>query len=455
MINPKADTTINARGFVQAQLDHQLGISGFGTLLHLSRLNYLHRSDFFAAFGLRFQKRDDLSKLLTFSPKRMSGLAMAAGLSQGITDQWSVDAWQPFVEKGLWDHVPWTLRACPSCLKYGYHSTLFQMPWIKKCPWHQDRLITHCRRCDRPLLMGFAEGEDLLQCVCGIDYVDDRAILKTDVVHANKRRAFLDDYWRWSRQSKTNALLIVPEEHDACGLTTLSKIIRPPEALPQWKKSFVPSQDAEIHVERYSRRGQESLSDADYQDFVRCAHSVWPGDPGMANVPNECVVSLQTIIHGIASYLPPDALTLRERKSFGLTDDGKKNLPTVSRKNFLFAPVQEVSQGNYLDVHVLHQTAYRVIANLAWQFLINDPARNRGESGSHTLVMKTLFRTLYRAYSDGLTHIFGRQIPALFDNSRLRSGPRLPWVLVQRDNVGVTSTSIAWSPRRPWDVITP
>ncbi len=455
MTNSNASLMTNPLGFVQAQLDQQIGISGFGTLLHLSRLNYLHRPDFFAAFGLRFQKRDDLSKLLTFSPKRMHSMTSAAGLSKGITDSWSVDAWQPFTTKGLWEHVPWTLRACGTCLRYGYHSTLFQMPWIDRCPWHREQLITQCRRCDRPLLAGFSEGKDLLQCTCGIDYVDDRAILKTDIARTSEREAFIRQYLRWCLKSKESALLIVPEEFDACGTKTLSSLIHPPDVLHQWENAFTTTHHGITHVESYSRRSQAPLAEVDYQDFVRCAHSVWPGDAGMANVPDECVTSLQAIIRHIADQLPGDALTQRERKSFQLEGKAEKNLPSVSRKEFLFAPVQAVTQGNYLDMHVLHQTAYRVIANLAWQFLTNDPARNNSHSGSHTLVMKTLFRTLYRAYSDGLTHIFGRQVPALFDNPRLRSGPRLPWVLVQRDNLGVTNTAIAWSPRRPWDAITP
>lgn len=455
MTNSDASLMPNSPGFVHAQLDRQIGISGFGTLLHLSRLNYFHRPDFFAAFGLRFQKRDDLSKLLTFSPKRMISLAAAVRLPNDVTDKWAVDAWQPFTEKGLWEHVPWTLRACASCLRFGYHSTLFQMPWIEKCPWHQEPLITHCRRCERVLLAGFAEGKDLLQCVCGVDYVNDRAILKTDTAHAPQRHAFLNDYWRWSRQGKETALLIVPEEHDACGMKTLSSLIQPPDASPRWKKVFTGSQDGTTHVERYSRRPQDALSDGDYQDSVRCAHSVWPGDAGLANVPAQCVEPLQTIVQQIAEKLPSDALTHRERQSFQLADSHEKNLPTVSRKAFLFAPIQVASQGNYLDMHVLHQTAYRVIANIAWQFLINDPARLSSSVGSHRLIMKALFRTLYRSYSDGLTHIFGRQIPALYDHPRVKSGPRLPWVLVQRDTSGVTHTAIAWSPRRPWDAITP
>jgi hypothetical protein len=270
-----------------------------------------------------------------------------------------------------------------------------------------------------------------------------------------QRREFLNDYWYWARQTKENALLIVPEEHDAFGLASLSTLIRPPDNWPQWKQFFTQPQNVAIHRECYARQSQDAIQEVNYQDFVRCAHSVWPGDAGMANVPNACVAPLQNIIQRIASHLPADALTRRERKSFQLDDSSDKNLPTVSRKSFLFAPVQETSQGNYLDTHVLHQTAYRTIAQLAWRFLTNDPARNKAQSGSHKLAMKTLFRTLYRAYSDGLTHIFGRQVPALFDNPRLRSGPRLPWVLVHHDSVGVATTSIAWSPRRPWDAMTP
>lgn len=445
----------NSLGFVSAKLDQQVGISGFGALLHLARLNYFHRSDFFAAFGLHFTKSDDISKLLTFSPKRMKCLADAANLPKKIVELWTVDSWQPFTAKGIWENVPWTLRVCASCARFGYHSTLFQMPWVDQCPWHRERLISQCRRCDRPLLTGFIRGNDLLKCVCGIDYVNDYAILTTDVSVESERTAFIHDYHHWSYKRKNESLLIYPEEPDAQGLNTLASLIQLPKNLSIRANATKPYKVNSTHVEKYSRCRQYQLSNTDYQDYVRLAHSLWPGDTGTANIPNESVKPIQNISRELTNRLPYDALTVQERKAFQLLDSNEKNLPIISRYDFLLAPVKTGIQGNYLDMHILHKTASRVIANLGWQFLINDPARQFSECGSHFLLIKTLYRTLYRSYADGLMHIFGREFPELFSSPHGNSGPKIPWVLVCNDSSGALETIIAWSTRRPWDAITP
>src|SRR3546814_13873867 len=81
---------------VNARLDQQTGISAFGTLVHLARLNHFHRSDFLAAFGLRFQHRDDLSNLLAFSMKRRLSLACTTTTTDTPPVTWGVEPWQPF-----------------------------------------------------------------------------------------------------------------------------------------------------------------------------------------------------------------------------------------------------------------------------------------------------------------------------------------------------------------------
>ena len=41
------------------------------------------------------------------------------------------------------------LRACPRCLRRGYHSTLFQIPTVRRCPLHRQALETRCGHCRR------------------------------------------------------------------------------------------------------------------------------------------------------------------------------------------------------------------------------------------------------------------------------------------------------------------
>ncbi|MFA0924498.1 hypothetical protein [Xanthomonas fragariae] len=230
---PAVDVVSN--GLVSARLEHQQGLSAFGTLLHVARLNHFHGPDFRAAFGLHFQYRDDLSHVLAFSERNQARLAATAGISQELQSLWSVEPWHPFAGEGLWSTLPWSLRACPSCLRAGYHSNLFQMPWMAQCPWHRTKLIHHCRKCNRPLLEGFRQGLDLMCCPCGTDLVNERAVLKGDP-HEGERGDFLAAYLGWTAVERgCNTLFLPPllsiTRQIASPLPTTSLTTREREAL--------------------------------------------------------------------------------------------------------------------------------------------------------------------------------------------------------------------------------
>lgn len=39
------------------------------------------------------------------------------------------------------------LRNCPDCARIGYHSVLYQYPWVRRCPLHDRELVTSCPVC--------------------------------------------------------------------------------------------------------------------------------------------------------------------------------------------------------------------------------------------------------------------------------------------------------------------
>lgn len=60
----------------------------------------------------------------------------------------------------LWDLAPQesdiglvstTIRYCRSCLKNAYHSVLFQLIAVQRCPVHNEELVDYCPRCGHPL----------------------------------------------------------------------------------------------------------------------------------------------------------------------------------------------------------------------------------------------------------------------------------------------------------------
>ncbi len=42
------------------------------------------------------------------------------------------------------------LRNCWKCSERGYHSFLYNYPWLVHCPVHHERLSTHCPKCSKP-----------------------------------------------------------------------------------------------------------------------------------------------------------------------------------------------------------------------------------------------------------------------------------------------------------------
>ncbi|MCR6686995.1 hypothetical protein [Pseudoxanthomonas sp.] len=436
-------------GFVSVRLNDQIGMSAFGTLLHLARLNHFHGRDFRAAFGLHFHYRDDLSHLLAFSERNQSRLAAAAGISQELQGLWPVEPWQPFSGEGLWSALPWKLRACPSCLRAGYHSNLFQMPWMARCPWHRTRLISTCRKCERPLLEGFRQGLDLACCPCGTDLVNERAVLKGDP-HQSERDDFLEAYLNWTAVERERTTMLWPEQHTGSGVDALAALWPVPPCLNQWRDSFAGCRP-HIHMERLGRPCASSTLDQQAaKDLMRCAKSLWPEQAAMAELPAEFLPSLLSITRQIASPLPAISLTTREREALALEPVGSAaSIP--SRQDLMLLPVQRVANGLYLDVRVLHRAAYRVIANLSALLGLAKHEPTPATSSAHRLLLTATRRTLLRTYADGFTHVLGRYVPALYDQTRVRAGPRLPWIRIRRDPQGPQDVTIAWSTRQSWD----
>lgn len=41
-------------------------------------------------------------------------------------------------------------KNCPTCALHCYHSTVFNLPWVTRCPIHGEALTTHCPQCLHP-----------------------------------------------------------------------------------------------------------------------------------------------------------------------------------------------------------------------------------------------------------------------------------------------------------------
>lgn len=41
-------------------------------------------------------------------------------------------------------------RQCPRCSGVGYHTIIYEVPWLTRCPVHRDKLTEHCPVCRKP-----------------------------------------------------------------------------------------------------------------------------------------------------------------------------------------------------------------------------------------------------------------------------------------------------------------
>lgn len=63
------------------------------------------------------------------------------------------------------------LRYCPECIKNGYHSPLYQMLWLVKCPIHHEPLIQNCPACGKSLSLSLANENFQTPYGCRCKYV--------------------------------------------------------------------------------------------------------------------------------------------------------------------------------------------------------------------------------------------------------------------------------------------
>lgn len=94
----------------------------------------------------KWSKRDDLRIIYGFYP---SNLALLFHFDEQRVMESTVDR---LVKQNEIDTLTCkTLRYCNSCVKKGFHSPLYQLLFLSKCPHHDEDLITYCLNCDHEI----------------------------------------------------------------------------------------------------------------------------------------------------------------------------------------------------------------------------------------------------------------------------------------------------------------
>src|SRR5690348_9150751 len=182
--------------------DNYLGASALSVLIRLARLNYLESGDIRESLGILVRRRTDVFGLMSRDHGRLVILAKALNFDAEFTRAWDLASWWPYLNAMPLDILDWRLRICPECMRFAYHSLLFQMPGINRCPWHRTRLVDGCVRCGKPLFEGFDGGRRLMQCTCGYDHVDNQKAVLGDLCSAHARQASVTAYRHWAENHR-------------------------------------------------------------------------------------------------------------------------------------------------------------------------------------------------------------------------------------------------------------
>jgi hypothetical protein len=190
--------------------------SAFSLLLRASRITALEPKEWFRSVGLRFGTLGvDLAE---FKAGRVSRQRFEAAMGVAgtlIPTWWSHEAWSPLDTSGALDRLTRPIRMCAGCAAYGYHSMLFQLPSIARCPWHDRDLVDHCPNCGRSTFTQVDEQGRLGRCSCGHDCVEmDLATVRMRSFPTAQAEGLLSEYLEWAGTERSRRRLVVSEDTD-------------------------------------------------------------------------------------------------------------------------------------------------------------------------------------------------------------------------------------------------
>jgi len=420
------------------------GASALSVIIRLVRLNYLASGDIRQALGISIRRRDDVFSLLSQSGHRLDALAVAQDFEPGFVAAWHPGWWWPYANDIPFEVLPWTLRICPQCMQFAYHTLLFQMPGVDRCPWHGTKLVDRCVKCKRPFFDGFDEGGGLLQCICGHDHVDDQKALLGDVASAHTRRLTVDRYRAWASARQVECWLAAPEIEDDqawVALANLANLARSP---------FFPLTSSQaIVIDQVAPGARQQMG-------LECASGLEKFEPTVASLPIEWLRDFRAICRHLSTMIPPGMLTTAERRAL----DPDISYPADAgchaiRPWLLRLPSYQLDRTIFLHTFPMDGVVLRVIAKLAsgldpFPRSIMEPATCRmfgkwihGQGEGLALLEATIRRVLCRGYADGCRVLLGQVNPDLYAARSTRPARRFPWVELQLGSR--TEARIAWT----------
>lgn len=442
-LSPNAE--VLSAPFVGSDLTATPASSAFGAVARITRLNDLTPTALTSLFGVRARRADDLSSLMTFSEARQVAFARALHL-QAVPAEWNLSTWFPFKAPSTLLMEEWAFCYCPSCLAGGYHTLLQQLPWIQRCPWHGELLLTECAGCGLPAAVRADWSASAnLQCSCGRNPLDTQTALTT-IVAPDGAAAFVRDYLYWAATERARSTLVAPE-HPNDPHAALAALVQLPA---QWR-AWAAQPKARIHARttRVARRGPAP----DRDGLVRL-EDLRKVRPGFLLTPERLVPTMSAVAARLALQLPAQSLTDREMSLF-LAGAGLEAPTAFDPARRMFSgevsllPPAQIGGRQFLNLTCVNPAAYQAVVGLVDTVLDGRTLFDFHALASPVefdLLMRASGQLLARGYSQGLRSTLAAHIPELYQMRR--EAPRLtkPWLLVNRDAGHLSAIRAAWTP---------
>lgn len=206
-------------------------ISGYGLAQRITAFALPAGAEL-TALGFRNRKGMDVLIATQRLGKPRSNFLWSLGLADtNVGDYWSPEVWSPTDCPGLFTRHPRPLRQCWECAEHGYHSALFQLSSITRCPWHGQRLTCTCPQCGRVQFARFNEDDTLGVCACGYSAMDARiSLVGMHTFPKHQCAAWAEDYLQWARRQREGRILYVPESNQGWD-QAYSALVAPPASL--------------------------------------------------------------------------------------------------------------------------------------------------------------------------------------------------------------------------------
>lgn len=206
--------------------------SGFSMLLRVSRLMHLEPGEWPQTLGVGYPTGvlPDLREGRVARARLEAALGLAG---TSVPAWWAEELWSPLQTGGLLDATPRPIRWCWHCAGFGYHCSLFQLPSIHRCPWHDFPLLDRCPKCEQAG-KGWIDDEGRLgRCPCGHDWLRvDEATIGMRSFPTDSAEAWLSKYLGWAAQERSRRALVAPANSDRW-LEGYAVLAQPPEEFAQ------------------------------------------------------------------------------------------------------------------------------------------------------------------------------------------------------------------------------